>query len=181
MLLEEQTVSGASDIQLTTRTVSGQSGDLFQSDYDSYYIDLLNLVPAAAADLRFALSTDAGANWIGGSAYTNFTSYGYPGGVGPLYAPAEATFRVRESNTTVLSGTAWNGFLKVHVPLSTSLYKTVWGEFWIHDNSAGPIQLRFTGEFSTTATSINAVRVQFHDGGSVQNITGTARVYGISK
>jgi hypothetical protein len=183
VLLESYSPSAATaGCVFGTRNASGQSGDSFQTDYDDYIVKLITLVSGAASDMRVDLSgTSGGGSWIGGTAYVNYSTYGYSGGVGPLYATNEATFRMRQSNSTLLSGSSWNGQLEITDPLSTTLHKNVSGFVHLHENSIGPLELTFRGTFSTTATAIKAIRVLFHDSVNPIAMTGTCRLYGVAK
>lgn len=77
------TAANQPTLDCATRNVTGTSGDLFQSDFDRYYILIESLFPVTSnVDIYWRLSTDSGATYDGNSryAYTNWLAV--PGGNG---------------------------------------------------------------------------------------------------
>ncbi len=71
VLLASLVASTSASLDLTTRNAAGQSGNLFQSDYDTYLFVMQNIQPATDGALAlFRLSQNAGSTWDTSSVYS---------------------------------------------------------------------------------------------------------------
>ena len=64
VLLAALTASASATLDFTSRNAPFQSGDLFQTDFDQYEVDFIDVVPATDnTNLYVRVSYDNGANW----------------------------------------------------------------------------------------------------------------------
>jgi hypothetical protein len=178
VLLASTTVNAATTADLTTRNATGQSGALFASDYDEYLLEIVGIQPAnnnVGLGIRF--TSDGGSTWIATNyAWTHWV-YG-PAGTGQTANTGQAEIRtigfVNASNTSTFG---INGHVRIFNPLSTSLFKVVQGQISFWDTNPGLVIDNFSGSYSQAATAINGIRLLATSG----NVSGTIRVYGLSK
>lgn len=176
ILLEEHTASSSSSLNFTTRNVTGQSGATFQSDYDTYEIVLVNIVPASTTIPSFRMSTNGGSSYDSGSNYRwngGYTTSSSAGAVGSVSANA---IYFRDSNTA-LGTSGWNGRYTLYDPLNASLWKLMEGSHLWWDSTNILIGIHLYGVYAST-TAVNAMQLIMGSG----NITsGTMRIYGVAK
>lgn len=178
ILLAEATASSSASLNFFTRNVSGQSGNLFQSDFDEYLIEVVSLVPATnSVGISLRVSTD-GSTWISTGSYAwTHNVYG-PGGPGQNNGASQTEIRlvgfVNASNTNTFGVNC-----RVHTfsPLSTALHKVFGGQTHFWDTGPGLVIDIFSGAYSAT-TAIVGVQVLATSGNLA---SGTVRVYGLAK
>lgn len=182
ILLEEEIVTNAATLDCTTRNATGQSGDTFQSDFDSYLVRIEEMFPLTSnRTLQLRFSSDGGANFVSSNNY---------GVTGFMFHTAGSATWGQHSGSPVgiiqLAGLGGNGInssatwgldadLIFINPLSTALIKYVRGQINWFDNSSFICVGQVAGWIDITATAYNAIRF-FMDSG---NITGRVRIYGI--
>jgi hypothetical protein len=177
VLLEEHTASSSATLDFTTRNVTGQSGNTFQSDFDVYQIEFVNLVFATdLAQLQCQVSSDSGSTWVSTGNY--YAAIGAVENGGGSFFSSLAD----PQSEWILTGSVadnWtvNGFLKFYNPLSTANFKMMTGILTYADHVniyAGTI----LAAINLSATGYNALRFDANSG----NITsGTIRIYGLAK
>jgi hypothetical protein len=181
VLLATSTASASASLSLTTRNATGQSGALFQSDYDVYEIDIIDVVTSATTKVGIQVSTNGGSSWVSAASdYDCIASFGYQGGDGREDNRNKSRIALREGSTTPLTAnTGYNATLRLISPLSTSMYKTVTGDGAVSDSTAGVglIQISYAA-FIKTTSAINALRL-IPDTGILTS--GVIRVYGVAK
>lgn len=173
VLLEQHTASASATLDFTTAITS---------TYDTYLIELLNVIPATdAALLWLRVSTDGGSTFDTSASYSD-ELFAFNGGGS---AASGATGGTKSILTRTVRGngsapgSSWGvtGHLTLYDPLSASLYKQFVGEVHYY-HSAGVRDRGVVGGAWESATAVNAIRFLFSSG----NITsGTIRVYGIAK
>jgi hypothetical protein len=176
ILLEEHTASASASLNLVTRNVTGQSGAAFQSDYDTYDIEIIGIVPASNTILQFLVSADGGSTWDSTAAHyawsANYSSQGGNGGIG---ANSAAAMLLRDVNTTLAAGGNFKGTYRLYNPLSASLFKAMTGQTTVED--ANFTILNWAGFYRQT-TAFNAIQLIAQSGAIT---SGTIRLYGVAK
>lgn len=183
-LLESHTASASATLDFATRNATGQSGATFQSDYDDYLIEIVDIVPGTSeTEFNLRFSTD------GGSTFSTST-YEYVG-----IANSSGNVGISSSGLVSSGGTTEiklftlvdatqsygvNGSVRFRNPLSASLNKSV--EFQISAPlKSGATVRRYMSNgsgFWATTTAVNAIRFLFSSGNIA---SGTIRVYGLAK
>jgi phage-related tail fiber protein len=179
VLLEEHTASSSAQVDFTTRNKNGFTGATFQSDYDEYIIEMVNVVPANnAVSLFFRCSTDGGSTFDSGSNYKWAIGYGSTAGASGAAGSASATgveIAGTISNTSASGGI--NGRLNIYNPLSASQHKSVVGQVNIAHSDTNRYVFSDAGWYIST-TAVNALRF-FMDAGNIAS--GIFRIYGVTK
>jgi len=183
VLLESHAASASASLDFTTRNKSGLTGATFQSDFDEYIIEFINLIPAADAVPQMRMSTDGGSTFAAGTAYS-YAAFvwtasatgqtGSEGGTAQISLMYDNGVKQKAISTWGLIGS-----LRLLSPLSTALHKQVVGQTYCLDDEGTPKRVgsNITGAYEST-TAVNAFRF-FYAG---QNITsGEVRVYGVAK
>jgi hypothetical protein len=180
VLLESHTANNTSgSLNFTTRNAAGQSGATFQSDYDEYLLELVNLIPATnGTSISFRASVDGGINYDPSAIYEGQYQYfyissaasgGHPGTTGPIVGGAI-------SNVTADGGLC--ATYRFFSPLSTASHKWMHGTGVYVDSNAGvPLRLEVMSRYKST-TAVNAFQL-FTGSGNL--VSGVARLYGIAK
>lgn len=176
VLLAAQTPSAVASVDFVSRNIGSLSGAIFQSDYDEYLIEFVNVVPGSSAIPQIRVSTDGGATFDSGTNYDWGWSFHYSGAPGSIFSAATNQINLRDSATTVAANGNWSGELRLFNPLSTSVFKTFLGHHGVRDNSVGMIWFHGGGAYRST-TAINALRVLVSAG----TFSGTIRIYGVIK
>ena len=177
--LGEYTASAAATLDAVTRNASGTSGDIFQSDYDEYVIEILSLVPATnAVHVQMRVSTDSGSTFVSSNDYRWGASRASSGGsaVGGNAAISEITLSGggNVSNTSTSGGLV--GTLRVFTPQGGVANTRVTWHAGVDDGTGSPsVTVMGTGAYAST-TAVDALRFFASSG----NITGTVRVYGVA-
>jgi hypothetical protein len=177
VLLEQHTASGSATLDFTTRNAAGQSGDTFQSDYDEYLIELVNVVPASDTDLKMLVSSNNGSSWDGTA---GIYVYGYQyvnqlGSTGVVNSGGTTTIHIFSAESSSSAGIVAS--LRLFSPLNSSVGKpmTVTGQ---SQNSDGNWYSWHGGAFYNSANVINAVQFKMASGNIA---SGVIRIYGYAK
>ncbi len=183
-LLGTYTLGGAAqNLDIATRTASGTSGAIFQSDYSNYRVVISNAYPTTNnTNFGIRMSTN------GGSSYDSGTNYGWAGaafraGGGTLATGGAETTQTRIEFTNALgvANTAnWGlrGDMVIYTPLSASDYKFVAGKtMFRYAGGAFTIINDFGGSYQVT-TAVDAFQV-WCDTSTMATIT--VQVYGLGK
>lgn len=180
VLLAELTASSSATLDFATRNVAGQSGAMFQSDYDEYIIELINILPATDnVDLLMRYSTDGGSSYVstGVYDYANFINNVASFDTNTVSATGATSSKIipTQDNTTANGGACCS--LKFYNPLNASQHKQLNGNvsWWNNDSQFynGTLSFRFA-----TTTAINAFRLLYSSGNIA---SGVVRVYGLTK
>jgi hypothetical protein len=180
VLLATLTASASASLDFATRNVSGQSGVLFQSDFDEYLLEFVGLQPATnAVGIQVRMSTNGGSSYASGAAdyRWSFMAYGSggPGNTASTGASSISVIGFANISNNVLNPTS--GYLRIFNPLSTAAYKMIGGHATYWDSTPTLVTGEVVGAYQST-TAVNALQVFMSSG----NITaGTVRVYGITK
>jgi hypothetical protein len=179
VLLAELTASASSSLDFATRNMAGQSGALFQSDYDQYVIEIVGLVPATDnVDLLMRCSTDGGATYDSGANYgkqVRLDNAAFNTVAGADTGLTSITW-VQNLDTTVTQGSL-SATIKAHLPLSASLYKAFTAQGTFHNNDTHYYSFVGEGRY-ISATAVNALRFILSSGNIA---SGVVRIYGVSK
>ncbi len=176
VLLESRVASSSAQLDFGTRNAAGQSGALFQSDYDEYEIHFEAMLPAtdlANFYMRMSVSAsiDTGNNyvddiWVWRAGGTS------SGGSASLHGQIGLLFSGNSNTATH----AMSGKVSLHEPLSTSIHKQVVGRFRFHDGT-----FRAVSDLGATYVSTSAID-GFRILASTGNIaSGSVLVYGVAK
>lgn len=179
VLLASLDASGSASLDFATRNAPGQSGNLFQSDFDEYRIEISGLVPATNnVGIGLRVTTNAGVSYVstGSYAWTHWV-YG-PAGTGQTANTAQTAIRligfVNVSNTNTFSV---NGFVRVFQPRSSALHKAFGGQITFWDTGPSLVVDLFSGAYSAT-TPIDGLQVLATAGNLA---SGSVRIYGVAK
>ncbi len=179
VLLESHTASTSASLDFVTRNAPGQSGAIFQADFDEYVIEVINIVPATnATNLALRISTDGGATYVSTNTYRyaqRFTGSNLASGVSGSNSVGLISFSGLLSNTASVSGS--NGYLRLFNPLSASQEK-----FFLHatvfkSTDGNYYYINGMGVYAAS-TAVNAIQF-FIDSGNITS--GVIRIYGVSK
>jgi hypothetical protein len=177
VLLASLTASASASLDFTTRNAAGQSGAIFQSDFDRYVIDLGRVMPATNNVTLYAqFSND------GGSSYPT-ASYWYAHHYARL-GDHNATGNTNQDNLFVtpvgigVSSPGWGVCASLDMWLGDATFHTrVQGK--VTYNAVGADMLVVDGGWLFLASaSTNAIRFLFNSGNIA---SGTIRIYGVTK
>jgi phage-related tail fiber protein len=182
VLLEEHVASASATLDFVTRNKNGFTGAAFQSDFEIYEFEFINIVPASNATLFFVqVSSNGGSTWettnyryglhyFGDAADSGVVSQS---SVGAVTTGIELAGTVSNTSTEGISGR-----LHVYLPTSTGNTKSFLAEVWFKHSNGNRYRMNVGGSWTTSGTALNALRLKFDTG----NITsGTIRMYGVSK
>lgn len=173
VLLAELSASSSASLSFTTRNVTGQSGSIFQSDFDEYLVEIINLIPATnTAELYLQFNADTGANY--GWAGFRFVS-GATGSAGANSGQTQISLTASGSPSNN-SNYGIRGSFKLFDPAS-AIYKGINGDFTFLDSSSNVIKSSVAG-FYQVATAVSSLQIKESSGNIA---SGTIRVYGVSK
>lgn len=171
VLIEEHTASTSAELDFTT---------CISATYDDYQINLLNVLPATAAQPLFLqMSTNGGSTYDTGSNYSWANNQAAGGGGGATNGSGGDIGIILGPGQQPTSAT--DGGLSGHFgftnPANAAGYKMVTGQSYALDSRDETFAVRNTGGTYLSSTAVNAFRLIFASG----NITsGTARCYGFS-
>jgi hypothetical protein len=170
VLLEQHTASSSAHLDFTTAITS---------TYDSYEIELVNVLPASGSNnLYLEFSTDGGVTFDTSAIYDfafNYSLAGGPnGGGGPVNQTA---FDVAGGALGNVNFGA-NGVIYLRGPLSATLQKSItWNMTYYHDAFNAVFNFTSSGVYKNTA-AVNALRFVMGTGNIA---SGTIRMYGRQK
>lgn len=115
-----------SSLSMLTRNATGQSGNLFQSDFDLYEVDIVSTTFTAALNPGFQFSTngtscDTGANYE----WQEFQGFGSTTNSGK--GTSAVAMLLSDSNVTMATGAVWSGTYTVYNPLDSTNNKFMGG------------------------------------------------------
>lgn len=168
VLVEQYTASASAALNFTTGITS---------TYDEYLFEFVNVVPASNSDLKILVSTNGGSSWDTSNVYRWQNATAWSAGTGQNSGGTATAWLLRGSNSTLTSGGAYNGSIRLYDPRSASLNKTFSGQILIDDNSLGLLIFQWAGTWRT-ATAVNAIQVSFASGNIA---SGKVRLYGVEK
>jgi hypothetical protein len=182
VLLYETTASSSTELDVTARNVTGQSGAIFQSDFNEYLIQVVNMLPATnAANIQMQMSTNGGTSYDSTAIYDNNCFFFYSAGSNVTCgASGVAQFYLGKAVNNGSPGASYGlvGTWTLYSPLSTTLYKMMTGWDFDYDNNNAAITEFIWSQAYRSTTAVNAFRVIASSG----NISsGTLRVYGLAK
>lgn len=149
----------------------------YDAAYDTYVIEIVNLLPASNTEVLIRMSTDGGSSYDSGSNYATITEGGFPTTTTfASGANSNSAISLRLStNTTLDTNGSYNASLRLFNP-GGSRYKFLGGHAMFSDSSLGLVSNNVAGTYKST-TAVNAFRIVCASG----NITsGVVRVYGIA-
>lgn len=165
----------------TTRNIAGQSGAIFQSDYDEYFVELINLVPSVVSTTRLnaRMSSNGGSSWVATSSYYDTIIYNNTAGASGIEGHQAITeWVLHPAFVNASSGQTLNGRFWITNPLSAAAQKTMDGTAnCIHTVDGIP----YRGSITTwlmSLTAMNAIQFYFNAG---TILTGTLRISGMPK
>lgn len=178
VLLESHTASTSSQLAFTTRNASGQSGDTFQSDFDEYLFEFINVLPASDGNLLWQVSTDNGSSYDSSGNYFHQHFIWRAGGSAlDGQIPDTAAFLNYYLTSSIEStGPGASGTFRLYDPLGSG-HKLMFGTLRYTDT--GPFRVRSEGDVGwESSTAVNACR--FYVPG-LNIASGTIRCYGLAK
>lgn len=169
VLLEQHTAAASASLDFTTGITS---------TYDSYVMQLINILPASAAqNLQFRVSTDAGVSYDTTGAYYGALDINPNTGASGVTQTNAATAGVvfpAVDNTASSGGVS--GEVRLFNPLSAAIRKHA--TVHVLGSRAADVAVATGIIVWNTITAVNAIRFLFASG----NITsGTIRLYGVAK
>lgn len=152
----------------------------YSASYDSYLIDLVNVIPANnAVNMVMPFSTDGGGTWdVTGGNYVGGGLLAHSAGVGQQNFGAGAGIYLVTANVSNSSNYGVCAKIYLYSPGSTALYKTVITHVSYFDSSAGHVVLLEGTTTYGSTTAVNGIRFKFSAGDVA---SGNIRVYGIAK
>lgn len=178
VLLESHTASGASSQPFGTRNAAGKSGATFQSDFDEYLVEVIELVPSTGSTFTWQALSSGTPDTTSGHYHTAQLSWS-TGGVGAGGPGSGASILLAPFNGRTLSTTAdksTSGWFRIYNPLGTA-HRSLIGEF-LSPDSAGSAPQRLG---MTAAYTHNAPFDSFEVAVSGGTFNAIIRVYGVAK
>jgi hypothetical protein len=180
VLLDQQVASSSASLNFTTRTVGSYSGAIFQSDFDEYVVEFINIQPATnAVGLQVRMSTNGGSSWASGASdyRWSFMAYGSggPGNTNSTGATSVSLIGFANISNNALNTTS--GYIRVFNPLSTTSYKMLQSHQAYWDSTPTLVTGEVVGAYQS-ATAVNAIQL-FASSGNIAS--GAARIYGVDK
>lgn len=182
-LLASQTASSSPQLDFTSRNAPFQSGDLFQTDFDMYEVDFIDVVPATDnTNLYVRVSYDNGSNWRATSGdyfFHAFWSTNQPAtGVYNDGSYVSTAFVVAPGiDTGAAAGLKGVSGRMTFVQPATAQNHKAWWTMNFYNNSNRSEREEGFG-WHTQTSAVNALRVLMNSGNIA---SGTVRVYGIPK
>jgi hypothetical protein len=178
VLLESRTASASASLDFTSRNAAGQSGATFQSDFDEYLIEIVNLTPATD-NVNFSgrVSTDGGSTWISSSSYAHAAQGFNRFGAASSGSDADSKFEFIYSNSDNSGSNGICGSIRLYDPLSTTKYKRYVGQMTYLEGTGVFQGANVHGAYLSTG-DVDAIQFFFSSGNIA---TGTIRVYGVAK
>ncbi len=177
VLLGVYTASGANDIPVVTRNASGQSGAIFQSDYEEYEVRINQLtVSTNNIELRWQFSSNGGSSynstsnyysWWKGNSNTNAAFDGVNNG---------GTYWLLGTGLGSTSSRSYQAVITLAYPLSTTLGKMATGAIG-YTNQSTVGSGTWGGYFDVSGTAFDSFKVF---PGTV-TVSGNIKVYGLAK
>lgn len=169
VLLEQHTAANSAALDFTS---------CISATYDTYQIELVNVVPASDASFLMRMSTDGGSSYDAGANYINATWQANQGTFdAPLNGGATDTEILVTNSVESASPNSLNGSMKLYNPASAALYKMVTGQTATLKSDGNFYSTLIAGQY-TSATAVDAFRFLFASGNIA---SGTIRVYGVAK
>ena len=181
ILLASLSASASASLDFTTRNAAGQSGAIFQTDYDHYRIEFMQVVCATmGTSCYFRVSTDGGATWISAANSYFYAGFRYVANI------TSGVFNDGSFSSTygTLAGLLHNGgggggicgTLDIWRPARSGEVHA-WHARMGFSNSSGLIEDDHLRGLSMNTSAANAIRFAMVSG----NITsGWIRIYGIA-
>lgn len=181
ILLEEHTAVAAATIDFTTRNVGNWSGATFQSDFDTYFFTLHNIVPGTTSVQFNALfSVNGGVSWDTSALYAAsilvFNATGIAETGQAIGSPTTALELSQGTNVPSGGTRGIVGHYYLFSPSSTAFFKEIIGELLYNAAGSTLQKLNFGGEYQSLS-AVNAMRFLMSAG----TLSGTMRCYGIRK
>ncbi len=178
VLLASQTASASATLDFVSRNEGGLTGAIFQSDYDDYVFEFVNIIAATSTtSLSMRVSTNGGVSYVSSTDYRYAYSFtGSGGGTGnPVSNSATSIIFCGSLGNSTSQGQ--KGQLKIANPLSTAVSKLCVFRSAFQSSDNNWYHIHGAGVYNAT-TAVDAVRFLMLSG----NITsGTIRCYGIAK
>lgn len=179
VLLAESIASASASLDFVTRNAAGQSGAIFQADYDEYVVEFVNIVPATnATTLAFRVSTDGGATYDSGANYRyayRFT--GSNAATGTAQSNVGTSILACGALSSTASAGGANGSFRLTNPLSATQEKMAWHSSGFKSSDGNYYSIVGMGAYASTSP-VNALRALL-DSGNIAS--GAVRVYGLTK
>jgi hypothetical protein len=181
VLLAAATASSSSSLDFTTRNAAGQSGNIFQSDFDEYEVHMVNMVLAtSAAGLALRFTSNGGSSYDTSTIHDSASTYALASGSGGASGGQTNLSYIPVGINQYISGGSYptGGKFTIPDPAQSSFYHFVYGHFYGRDNRDSTVQNQnFSGVYRN-AVALNGFRITTTSG----NLTsGIVRVYGVSK
>jgi hypothetical protein len=173
------TASNSAALTVVTRNASGQSGAIFQSDFQDYIFKFINVLPVSGTNnLRMQVSTNGGSTYDSGSNYDYSQGVAYrPGGGISSAGGGSATFIVIAGSNVGNANFGVNGTAEMFDPLNASLQKNLqWTVSWYHDSVNQLFTVTSSGVYKST-TAVNALQF-FMSTGNISS--GSIVIYGVT-
>jgi len=173
ILLEEHVASDSATLDFTTRNKSGYTGASFQSDFDEYIFEFINIIPATTG-ANFYMRTGAGSFDSG----ANYRNLGWYLGIGDSFTSIGESAQNQGKLAQSVSTTAnWslNGFQKLYNP-GSSIYKQLISK--ISSPAAGTLYSWDITQIWLSTSAADRIQYLFSSGNIA---SGTIRCYGIRK
>ena len=183
VLLAELTASNSATLDFTARNVTGQSGALFQSDYDTYQIEVVDLVPATSTvACSMVVSTNGGSTWDTGNNYNWASSNFIRGGGGPGGSGTDTKLPLDDGSSQINNAGApvpgLTSSMRVSNLAGTYLQISGKGSFPPYYYGTGYVIGFTSAGFYFGATGVDSIRI-FMSSGNIAS--GIVRVYGLAK
>lgn len=179
VLLGTYTGSAVSSIDALTRTASGTSGDLFQTDYHRYLAIFHSVVLSATGNVpAWRVSTNGSTFISTGSGTYGFTGAFAFGSTTGSQASTTATsilFRDPSGVPAQVANTGWLGEHLIVNPTNTSFHTEMNGHHSVNEATQGQIAFHWTGRYAAT-TAVKGIQLIPSNSG---NISGEFSIYGL--
>lgn len=171
--------TGLSEVDIVTRNAYRQAGAIFQSDFDEYVIEFLNLVPGTnAATFGLQMSANGGSSYDTGTNYDHAEQSAWINSSGGGGTASDSKLTIVGTTSSTASNGGASGTVRLFSPLSGSAYKNLAGNSMWWDTGSTSATVRMVGGIYKSTSAVNSCRV-VPSSGTITS--GLLRVYGVSK
>ena len=178
-LLYTATASGVANLDIVTRNATGQSGAIFQTDYDEYVIECVGVLPATdgqTLDLR--VSIDGGSSFVSSSSYAHARQFVNHSGTAAAAGSSSATqVIVGGGYENTIGDGGGHSTIRILNPLTDVQRKSIYGQGTTRASDGIHYGLVFYGWYLAN-NPVNAIRLLMSSGNIAHMQT---RVYGFRK
>lgn len=178
-LLASHTAVSSASLDFTARNASGQSGAIFQADFDTYIATWNGILPSAAgANFLMQFSADGGSSWVTTNYLRSYLYAGTSGFSGSSGSSGDPGCLLSDAMMTAAANGGTSGRANIYNPLSTAVGKTVMSEAMMRNNNDSVWYQVRSAVYQNSLTAMNACRFIPSSGNFA---SGSIYMFGVQK